>query len=133
MPMNTSQARIVDPILSTIAQGYRNAELVGNNLFPAVPVTVAGGQIIEFGRESFRLVDAQRAPGAATKRIQFGYLGKPFALTQHALEGPVPQELQRDASRVPGVDLGQRSVKSALRILSLTLEREQAIGSTKLN
>ncbi|GAB0057421.1 hypothetical protein SIID45300_01749 [Candidatus Magnetaquicoccaceae bacterium FCR-1] len=126
MPMNLQQVRVVDPVLANLAQGYVHPEHVGHKLFPAVPVQVSGGQVLEFGRESFKLYNVRRAPGAATKRISFGYLGKAFALTQHSIEVPVPREHQRDASRVPGVDLGQRAVNLGMRSLALNLEHEQA-------
>ena len=126
MPMSSSQVRVIDPVLTNIAQGYRHTEHVGQILFPQVPVQISGGQVLEFGKESFKLYRARRAPGAATKRIQFGYLGKTFALVQDALEGQVPREHLRDAARVPGIDLGQRSVSTVQRALSLTLESDQA-------
>lgn len=126
MPMNNSQVRVIDPILTNVVQGYRHPEHVGHALFPRVPVQVAGGQVIEFGKESFRLYNARRAPGSTTKRVQFGHLGKPFGLLQDALEGQVPFEHMRDASRVPGINLGTRAVRSTMRALSLGLENEQA-------
>lgn len=122
----TAQVRVVDPILSNVAQGYRHVEHVGSVLFPRVPVFTRGGQIIEFGRESFRRYNARRAPGAATKRVEFGHLGKPFALFQDALEGKVPREHMDDASQVPGIDLGSRTVNGVMQIMSLLLEIEQA-------
>ncbi|MEO5362452.1 MAG: major capsid protein [Magnetococcus sp. DMHC-8] len=126
MVMSSSQVRVVDPVLTEVAQGFRHAEHVGRVLFPRVPVQTAGGQVLEFGKESFKLYQARRAPGAATRRVQFGYLGKSFALVQDALEGQVPREYLRDAARVPGVDLGQRAVQGTLRALSLTLEYDHA-------
>ena len=126
MTMSASQVRIIDPILSTVAQGYRHAEHVGHSLFPRVPVQISGGQVLEFGRESFKLYRARRAPGGATMRIDIGYLGKTFTLVQDSLEGRVPIENMRDASRVPGVDLGRVAVNTVLRALSLTLEYDQA-------
>ncbi|MBF0212201.1 MAG: major capsid protein [Magnetococcales bacterium] len=126
MLMSPNQVRVIDPVLTEIAQGYRHAEHVGQALFPKVPVLVSGGQVLEFGRESFKLYQVRRAPGTATRRIQFGFLGKSFALVQDSLEAQVPREYQRDASRAPGVNLAQRSVAGALRALSLTLEYDQA-------
>ncbi|MBF0614228.1 MAG: hypothetical protein G8237_04910 [Magnetococcales bacterium] len=130
MLMSPNQVRVIDPVLTEIAQGYRHAEHVGQILFPKVPIQVSGGQVLEFGRESFKLYQVRRAPGAATRRIQFGFLGKSFALVQDSLEAQVPREYQRDASRAPGVDLAQRSVAGALRALSLTLEYDQATLAT---
>ncbi len=126
MSMSSSQIRVVDPVLTEVAQGYRQEEHVGSVLFPRVSVQTSGGQVLEFGKESFKLYQARRAPGSATKRVQFGYMGKSFALVQDALEGQVPREYLRDAARVPGVDLGQRAVMGTLRALSLTLEYDQA-------
>ena len=126
MAMSANQVRVIDPVLTEIAQGYRHAEHVGHSLFPVVPVQVSGGQVLEFGKESFKLYQARRAPGTATKRVQFGYLGKSFALVQDALEGQVPREYLRDAAQTPGVDLSRRAVNSTLRALSLTLEYDQA-------
>lgn len=124
--VSQSQARVIDPILTNVAQGYQNGELVGLNLFPAVPVQVSGGQIIEFGREAFRLYNARRAPGGTTKRIQFGYLGKHFSLVQDSLEGQVPREYLRDAKLVPGIDMGARAVNGTMKALMLRLEWDQA-------
>jgi hypothetical protein len=124
--MNPGQIRVIDPILTNVAQGYRNGDMVGYNLFPRVPVQVAGGQIIEFGKESFRLYNTRRAPGGATKRIESGYLGKPYALENHALEATVPIELQRDAKAVPGIDLATRRLNLVLKVDALELEVQQA-------
>jgi hypothetical protein len=124
--MNSNQIRVINPILSNVVQGFKHAERVGHFLFPSVPVQVSGGQIIEFGKESFMLYNARRAPGAATKRIDFGFLGKPFALVQDALEGKVPREHLRDAKQVPGIDLGTRAVNTVMNVLTLALEYEQA-------
>ena len=126
MPMSSSQVRVIDPVLTEIAQGYRHSEHVGHTLFPKVPVPVSGGQVLEFGKESFKLYQARRAPGAATKRISFGHLGKSFALVQDSLEGQIPREFLRDAAQAPGIDLGGRAINSTLRALSLTLEYDQA-------
>lgn len=124
--MNNSQVRVIDPVLTTHANGYRHPEHVGLRLFPRVSVGVSGGQVLEFGKESFMEYNIRRTPGAATKRVQFGHQGKPFALVQDALEGLVPREQLRDASVTPGINLGQRAVNNAMRIASLALERDQA-------
>lgn len=124
--MNLGQARVVDPVLSTVALGYKLPNAVGEALFPRVPVGTRGGRVIQFGKEAFKLYNTRRAAGAATARIQFGYEGVPFALAGNALEAPVPRELQQDASVMPGVDLGSRAVSLAMRTNILSLEVEQA-------
>ncbi|MCK9193867.1 MAG: major capsid protein [Nevskia sp.] len=132
MPQLTpAQARVVDPVLTTYAQGYSDPEFVGFYLFPSVPVNAAGGQIIEFGKESFRQYNTQRAPGGSIKRAQTGYLGRPFSLQNHAFAGTVPLENLRDAKQIPGVDLGKRAIRSALSVVQRSLEIQQA--ATALN
>lgn len=126
MVMNNQQVRVIDPILSNVAQGYAHPEHVGFALFPRVPVKQRGGQIIEFGRDSFKRYNTRRAPGSNTKRLQFGYEGKPFALVQDALEGQVPWEHMQDAAQVPGIDMGTEATNEVMAILSLALEIEQA-------
>lgn len=124
--MSSSQVRVIDPVLSTVAQGYKHPEYVGGRLFPRVPVNISGGQILEFGKESFKAYSLRRAPGGATARISFGYAGKPFALVQDSLEVPVPREHMRDASVSPGIDLGTRATNMGMKTISLALEVEQA-------
>lgn len=126
MPMNNRQVRVIDPVLTTHANGYRNPQNVGMFLFPRARVSVSGGQVLTFGKEAFREYNIRRTPGTATKRVTFGYQGAPFALVQDALEGVVPREHMRDAGVTPGVDLGRRATNNAMNIATLALEREQA-------
>jgi hypothetical protein len=128
--MNNAAVRVINPILTTYVQGYRNGNLVGDALFPRVPVEISGGQILEFGKEAFKLYSSNRAPGAGTKRITFGYLGKPFALKGKSLEAVVPREHLRDASIVPGIDMAQRANRLVMNAMLLELEYEQALLAT---
>lgn len=130
MPMSQSQVRVINPILTNVVQGYRQQNLVGDLLFPRVPVEISGGQVLEFDKAAFMQYSTARAPGGATRRIQFGYLGKPFALFNHGLEAPVPREFLRDAKVMPGIDLGTRAVNLVMRTMLLTLEIDQATLAT---
>jgi len=126
MNMSLSQARVVDPVLTTHARGYKSSDRVGGLLFPTVNVGLRAGKVLEFGREAFVLYNARRAPGADTKQIEFGYEGKPFELVQDSLEGKVPREYADEAAAVPGVDLGLRATNIVMNSLTLGLEWEQA-------
>lgn len=121
-----SQVRVQDPILTTHAHGYRHMERVAPLLFPLVTVFVSGGQVLEFGKEAFRKYNSRRAPGAGTKRINFGYLGKPFALIQDSLESPLPREFIRDAAVMPGIDLGRQRTNGLMQHATLQHEIECA-------
>lgn len=124
--MNTSQARVVNRVLTTVAQGYTNQEYVGSMLFPSVPVTQRGGLVIEFGKNQFKLPETGRAPGSdlATRDTQYG--SRTYGLKQNALAGKVPIELVDEASEGPGINLGIVAVNETRDTLMLRLEKEQA-------
>ncbi len=127
MPQLTpAQSRVIDPILSNVAQGFSNAELVGSALFPYVPVAQRGGKIISFGKEDFQLYTTARSPGANTKRIQFGYDSGSYALQQFALEGQVPFENMQEANAVPGINQAMVAIRKVQNIIALRLEKGQA-------
>ena len=124
--MNLSQARVINPVLTTIAIGYSNRDLVGAAIAPRVPVLVSGGQILEFDKGAFQANGLRRAPGGRMHEVDLGYAGKPFALLQDGIEGKVPFEQLRDASIVPGIDLGSRVINRVMAIATLSLEIEIA-------
>ena len=132
--MTLAAARVVDPVLTTVAQGYKNTEYVGDALFPAVPVDQRGGRIVTFGKEDFRLYATGRTPGSNTKRVTFGYSGSNYALEQHALEGVVPFEIMQDANQVPGIDMARVAVMKTQNIIALRKEKAQAdLATTAAN
>lgn len=121
------QARVLDPILSAVARGYRSPKAaVANVLFPIVTVAQRAGRILSFGPDDFKLVSTKRAPGSNTKRVQFGYASDPFALVDHRLEGAVPAELDEEARAVPGIDLSSNAVRRVQNVLALEREHMAA-------
>lgn len=127
MPQLTpANARVVDPILSTVAQGYKNGAMIASALFPPVPVTARGGKIITFGKEDFMLYATARAPGENTKRVQFGYASGNYSLVDYRLEGQAPLELMQEANAVPGIDLGSTTIRKVQNIMALRLEKQSA-------
>lgn len=128
MPQATpGQARVVDPILSAVARGYRSPKAaVANVLFPIVTVGLRAGRILSFGPDDFKLVNTARAPGANTKRIQFGYAGENYSLVDYRLEGAVPNELQEEASNGPGIDLSSNAVRRVQNTMALEREKQAA-------
>ena len=123
-------ARVVDPVLSTAARGYRHPAHVHRHLFPAVPSATRGGTRIEFSRDDFRKVNARRAPGAGTQRVQFGHQGKKYALDQYRLAGQQPLEPAEEAMAVAGVDMNMRTVDGTQALISLDKEIDAAEKAT---
>lgn len=124
--LTTAQARVYDPVLTRVAQGYRNRNFVGGVLFPTIGIGSRAAKIITFGTEDFELYATARAPGTNTRRVHIGYSSGPVALEQHALEGFVPFELLDEATNVPGIRLGARAVNVPRNALALRLEKAQA-------
>lgn len=128
-----AQSRVIDPVLTEVAQGYQNNEFVGGSLFPQVTVKQRGGKIISFGKEDFMLYNTGRAPGQNTKRVQFGYAGLPYLLESHSLEGQLPIENMQEAEAVPGIDAGSVTVTKTQNIIALRKEKQQADLATNLS
>jgi len=124
-----AQARVIDPVLTQIAQGSRQSGFVGTALFPLVPVAMRAGNIITFGREDFMLYSTARAPGENTRRVQFGYSGSAFALVDYSLEGGLPIEIQQEQmSGANGwtIDGAAMTIRKVGAIMDLRLEQAQA-------
>ena len=130
MPQLTpAQARVVDPVLTNVAQGFKQSNLIGDALFPRVNVGLRAGNIITFGKEDFMLYTTGRSPGENTKRVQFGYSGGPFALIDYSLEGGLPIEIkQEQESGANGwsIDGAAMTVNKVQSIMALRLEYAQA-------
>lgn len=125
-PLNTRSAAVVDVILSNHARGYRNAEMISHYLFPRAAVSNRHMRTLKFGKESFRMVNTRRAPGADRKRVQYGFASDPLALTQDSLEALVPTEHQEEAKSVPGIDLAAGAINMVLDVVDLGLEYSAA-------
>lgn len=134
--MTLAQARVINPVLTEIAQGIKQNEYVGGLLFPTVNVAQRAGNVITFGREDFmQYTGLVRAPGAATKRVQYGYAGNPYALVDYSLEGSLPiehlQEAQASANGF-SIDMAELTIRKTLGIMGLRLEIAQATLATTL-
>ena len=121
-PQTLGQVRVVDPILSNVARGYRHAAHIWPILFPLVLVMQRAGKIITFGKESFRRYNAIRAPGSTRLRLNFGYEADDYLIQQIALDGQEPREHLQEAAAVPGIDVGHRASQGAMAAASLQIE-----------
>jgi len=132
--MSNAQARVINPVLTSVAQGIKQNSPVGDVLFPIVDVGARAGNVLTFGREEFmQYAGLVRAPGAATKRVAFGYSGAPFALLDYSLEGSLPIETMQEADASPtgfSVDMANVTLTKTLAAMTLRLEIAQATLAT---
>lgn len=56
--------RVVDPVLTSIARGYKNAAFIGERIFPVVLTDKEGVRVPTFGKTAFVEYDTERAVGA---------------------------------------------------------------------
>jgi hypothetical protein len=132
--MSLSDVRVQDPVLTSVVQGYSQAELVGPFLFPEVPVTQRSGYVITFGKSDFALFDTRRAPGAATKRRTTNYSNRKFTLFQDSIEGELPIEhLEESQNAQVPIDLQEATAEGAMASIQLRLEYDIATLATDTN
>lgn len=127
--LTLAQARVVNPVLTAVAQGYKQLDFVGGKLFPTVPVGQRAGSIITFGKEDFMLYATQRAPGENTKRLSFGYASGTYALLDYSMEGQLPMEVQEEAESQDNgftIDMASFTIAKVLNSMGMRLEYAQA-------
>ncbi len=132
--MNLGQARVIDPVLTTQARGYTNAEFIFQELFPIADIPVRGMKVIRFDQRAFRREKTRRAPGSSTQSITVGYEAEPVNIVQDALNAKVPRETQEEASAIPGIDLSAHAVELVLEKIDLGYEIDcAALAMTPAN
>ena len=88
----------VDPVLTNLAVGYKNAEFIAEKIFPQVFTDKEGVQVPVFGKGSFVEYDTKRAVGAASNVITLdapNYL--PIVLEEHDLAAGVDYREQAES------------------------------------
>ena len=115
--------RIVDPVLTSIALGYRNAEFIGEALFPIVSVDKEGITVPKFGKEMFAEYETERAVGANSnimpRRNQDAI---DVVLREHDLSYPIDYREQAESQ----FDEEARAIKLAKDGILTRRERECA-------
>ncbi|MBN6064792.1 inorganic pyrophosphatase [Aggregatibacter actinomycetemcomitans] len=97
--MSLADTRIQDPVLTQLAQGYYNAELAGESLFPAVEIYKEGGRIPQFGRLAFRNQSTVReVRGDSNRLTPEDIKNMEIVLEEHDIEYPIDYREDNDAS-----------------------------------
>ncbi|AIC20205.1 hypothetical protein EY04_15215 [Pseudomonas chlororaphis] len=82
--------RVVDPVLTNLARGYRNAQYIGEGLFPIALIDKEAGTIPLFGKEAFEVYDTERAIRAQSNIMTPDDLdGLDVVLREHDIAYPV--------------------------------------------
>ncbi|KUM03525.1 hypothetical protein KIF53_13290 [Chromobacterium subtsugae] len=113
--------RVVDPVLTSLARGYRNAQYIGENLFPIAPMDKEAGIIPLFGKEAFMLWETERAiRGKTNVMIADDPNTLDVVLREHDLSYPVDHREQAES-------MFNEEAKAAKRVKdAIDLRREVA-------
>lgn len=119
--------RVIDPVLTTLAQGFKDPAFVGQTLFPTRTVDKEAGKIPVFGKESWKLYQTLRAIRAASNVASLGVVTlDTFALDEHDLSVPIDYREEQESM----FNLEQQAVNLASRVLARGLEAEIATLAT---
>ncbi|HEK0587218.1 Uncharacterised protein [Proteus mirabilis] len=90
--------RVVDPVLTSIARGYKNAAFIGERIFPVVHTDKEGVTVPTFGKSAFVEYDTERAVGADSNVLVREKTGKlDLVLNEHDLAAPVDYREQAES------------------------------------
>lgn len=90
--------RVVDPVLTSVARGYKNAAFIGENLFPIVHVEKEGIIVPLFGKGAFVEYDTERAIGAESNvLLREKASSMDLVLNEHDLAAPVDYREQAES------------------------------------
>jgi len=127
--IQNAEMRTLDPVLTTLSQGYSNSNFVDDYLFPTVEVAKSKGRIPLFGKTAFLSRKVERATGASSNRIpltQFNLLN--YECRERDIEMAVDY-LEEETSN-DFYKFEQRTVRQLSDILALGRENEAASMAT---
>jgi hypothetical protein len=125
--MNLDQVRVVDPILTQLAQGYKNSDGVATFFAPAVSMNVRAGRTLVFGKEAFAAQSFLRSPGTNILKIQNEFGTRSFALRQEAISWQIAEEVAAEAKNgAAAIDLRAYAAKDAANRLQQSWEIQVA-------
>ena len=124
----------VDPILTTLAQGYMLPETnIANFIAPVVDTPTRAGRTLRFGKEAFAIVDLRRAYGSNIPAVQSRFDSDPYALEQEVIAWELPEEVIENAGEGPAqVDLRAIETRNAMSRLMNAYEVTVAAATSTL-
>ena len=120
---NLQALRVQDPVLTNLAQGYHNLELVGEVLMPTVEIDKEAGKIPKFGRLAFRLPSTVRNLRGTPNRLDpEDITAIDVALEEHDVEYAIDYREENEAI----FSLRQFALNTTQDVIALGREKEVA-------
>lgn len=118
-----AKLRVSDPVLTNLALGYKNNDLVGTHLMPVVEIEKEAGKIPTFGRLAFRLNTTTRTLRGKSNRIDPEDLGSiAVTLEEKDVEFAIDYREDNDAF----FNLRAYAVQTVSDVIALGREKEIA-------
>lgn len=124
--MSIKDAQVVDPILSKVALGFSNNELVGEHLFPTVDVESYRHTLLKMDKSAFVTGDFKRAPGSNVQEVDYGHGSEKISLLQESVFVKVPKEMLKATKDIPNLDHQTNAVLMTMDRLRLSQEIDRA-------
>ncbi|MDH2924541.1 major capsid protein E [Nicoletella semolina] len=123
-----SKLRVQDPVLTNLAQGYDNNQLVGLALMPVAEIEKEAGKVPKFGRLAFRLQTTARALRAGSNVLTPEDITSiDVTLEEHDIAYPIDYREDAEAN----FPLRQYATMTTQDVIALG--REKAIADLALN
>ena len=123
-----SNLRQVDPVLTNLAIGYTNEEMISDQILPPVDIDNEGARIPTWGRDAFKVYRTERALRAKSNRISPDDGGELLvALDEHDAEYPIDYREDAEAA----FDLEAHGTYRATE--AVMLRREHAVAGMLTN
>ena len=120
---NLAALRAQDPVLTKLAQGYHNLELIGEVLMPTVEIDKEAGKIPKFGRLAFRLPSTVRNLRGTSNRLDpEDITAIDVALEEHDVEYAIDYREENEAI----FSLRQFALNTTQDVIALGREKEVA-------
>lgn len=117
--------RMIDPVLTGLAQSYSNHNLIYKELFPVVQVTKQKGRIPIFGKESFASRETERAIRSKSNRMLPGDIELiSFETQEHDIE--VAIDYLENEESLNSLKYEKRLTRQLSDIIELTKEIDAA-------
>lgn len=87
----------IDKVLSNISLGYKNEQLIADQIFLPVPVGKQSDRYYVWGKEAFRLEDDARAAGTEANEINWTFSTDTYFCEGHALRHAIADEEKQNA------------------------------------
>ena len=120
---NLAALRVQDPVLTKLAQGYHNLELIGEVLMPTVEIDKEAGKIPKFGRLAFRLPSTVRNLRGTSNRLDpEDITAIDVALEEHDVEYAIDYREENEAI----FSLRQFALNTTQDVIAFGREKEVA-------